>query len=95
METPKDSPADALNKHVHKIMEGLKEHYEDWEEYKNMQDKLSWVSQELNKIRTGEIKGILVNGLEELKNPPPEKLGRKKKKSSMWYDKTNTVNESY
>jgi hypothetical protein len=78
METPKDSPADALNKQVHKIMEGLKEHYEDWEEYKNMQDKLSWVSQELNKIRTGEIKGIAINGLEENREHPP-KMSRERK----------------
>lgn len=49
--------AEELNKQIMDVMKKLTGNYPDWVEYKNMQDKLSWISQELLKIQHAEIKG--------------------------------------
>ena len=49
--------AEKLNKNIMEVMNELKQNYSTWTEYKNMQDKLSWISQELLKIQHSEIKG--------------------------------------
>ena len=49
--------AEKLNQNIMDVMSELKQNYSTWPEYKNMQDKLSWISQELLKIQHSEIKG--------------------------------------